>query len=128
MGLLVLFLTTAFPHFKIRGGGKGDRKWIHLGDDDTYLALNETTQTQTPQDKTFHNICKIGADIVEICSHRFYLQTCKELQLTPRGLESNVHLSTRKPSPNLKNLFKDLSTSYSNAIVDLIIGSREYSS
>lgn len=50
------FFTTAFPHFKIRGGGKGDREWIHLGDDDTYLALNQTTLTQTPQDKNYNRI------------------------------------------------------------------------
>ena len=35
------FFQTAFPHFKIRGGGKQSREWIHLGDDTTYLALNQ---------------------------------------------------------------------------------------
>ncbi|MEZ5003580.1 MAG: VOC family protein [Chitinophagales bacterium] len=39
------FFTTAFPHFKVRGGGEGNRKWIHLGDDVTYLALNEAKLT-----------------------------------------------------------------------------------
>ena len=39
------FFTTAFPHFKVRGGGEGNRKWIHLGDDVTYLALNEAKPT-----------------------------------------------------------------------------------
>lgn len=39
----ILFFTTAFPHFKIRGGGESNgKKWIHLGDTDTYLALNES--------------------------------------------------------------------------------------
>lgn len=33
----IQFFQTAFPSFKIRGGGEG---WLHLGDDDTYLALN----------------------------------------------------------------------------------------
>ena len=36
-------LTTALPHFKIRGGvTSGDgAKWIHIGTDSTYLTLNE---------------------------------------------------------------------------------------
>jgi len=37
----IKFFKTAFPNFKIRGGGMDNGKeWIHLGDDSTYLALN----------------------------------------------------------------------------------------
>jgi catechol 2,3-dioxygenase-like lactoylglutathione lyase family enzyme len=32
----VKFFKTAFPEFKVRGGGDG---WLHLGDNETYLAL-----------------------------------------------------------------------------------------
>jgi catechol 2,3-dioxygenase-like lactoylglutathione lyase family enzyme len=44
----VKFLTTAFPHFKVRGGQKTDlgdfqKEWLHLGTDDTYIALEEVT-------------------------------------------------------------------------------------
>ena len=44
------FLTTAFPDFDVRGGGflHGDESlgdWVHLGNDDTYLALQ---QNRTP--------------------------------------------------------------------------------
>lgn len=39
------FLLTAFPKWKVRGGSaKTDqvqRKWVHVGDDDTYLTLND---------------------------------------------------------------------------------------
>ena len=47
----VQFLTTAFPHFKVRGGGEGDhgdwqKKWVHLGSDETYIAIEQTTLTQ----------------------------------------------------------------------------------
>jgi len=36
------FFQTAFPHFKVRGGGVSNgRKWTHLGDANTYVALNE---------------------------------------------------------------------------------------
>jgi catechol 2,3-dioxygenase-like lactoylglutathione lyase family enzyme len=39
----VRFLQTAFPDFRIRGGGAGadGRRWLHVGNDDAYLALNE---------------------------------------------------------------------------------------
>ncbi|NRA11815.1 MAG: VOC family protein [Crocinitomicaceae bacterium] len=39
------FFQTAFPGFKIRGGGTSNgRKWIHLGNDLTYLALYEVIE------------------------------------------------------------------------------------
>ena len=52
----IAFFTTAFPHFKIRGGGKGEREWVHLGDDETYLALNQTTKNQTPEEKNYNRV------------------------------------------------------------------------
>ncbi len=49
----VRFFTTAFPDFFVRGGGESDgRKWIHLGNDVTYLALNE----RNDQAKDHHDI------------------------------------------------------------------------
>ncbi len=40
------FVTTAFPEMKIRGEGeKAPRgRWIHVGTDETYLALNEALE------------------------------------------------------------------------------------
>lgn len=41
----ITFFKTAFPDFKIRGGGDSDgRKWIHLGNEITYIALNESVE------------------------------------------------------------------------------------
>ncbi len=42
------FLTLAFPEFRVRGGGEADHgdwtdRWVHLGTDELYVALNETT-------------------------------------------------------------------------------------
>ena len=38
----IRFLTTAFPEFKVRGRGvSNDAPWLHIGTDDSYLALNE---------------------------------------------------------------------------------------
>jgi catechol 2,3-dioxygenase-like lactoylglutathione lyase family enzyme len=46
----IRFLTTAFPEFRIRGEGLslGGERWVHLGTDDTYLALAEATQPAEP--------------------------------------------------------------------------------
>lgn len=38
------FFQAAFPHFKIRGGDKAQREWIHLGDDTTYIAINQAVE------------------------------------------------------------------------------------
>lgn len=41
----VRFFQTAFPEFRIRGGGTSNgREWIHLGNDSTYFAINEATK------------------------------------------------------------------------------------
>lgn len=40
----VRFLKTAFPEFELRREGSGDgKRWLHIGTDDTYIALNEAT-------------------------------------------------------------------------------------
>jgi catechol 2,3-dioxygenase-like lactoylglutathione lyase family enzyme len=43
---MVRFIQTAFPDFRIRGGGTGitGARWLHIGNDDAYLALNEATE------------------------------------------------------------------------------------
>lgn len=41
----ITFFQTAFPHFKVRGAGDEGRKWVHLGDDDTYIAINQALST-----------------------------------------------------------------------------------
>ena len=52
----IRFFQTAFPHFKIRGGGNGLREWIHLGDEHTYLALNQAKQKDGKADKNYDTI------------------------------------------------------------------------
>lgn len=42
----IRFLRAALPGFRVRGEGKTWRgtRWVHVGDDETYLALNEATE------------------------------------------------------------------------------------
>lgn len=43
----VRFLKTAFPDFDVRSESvSGGLRWMHIGTDDTYIALNETTDEQ----------------------------------------------------------------------------------
>ena len=40
----VRFLTAALPEFRIRREGLNEgRRWMHIGTDDTYIALNEAS-------------------------------------------------------------------------------------
>jgi len=52
----IKFFQTAFPHFKIRGGGNEMREWVHLGDDDTYIAINQAKQNDLKVDKNYDRI------------------------------------------------------------------------
>ena len=42
---MIRFLTTAFPEFRVRGEGTNPQgvRWVHVGTDETYLALNQAT-------------------------------------------------------------------------------------
>ena len=41
----IRFLRTAFPEFRIRCEGKNPNgsRWVHVGTDDTYIALTQST-------------------------------------------------------------------------------------
>jgi catechol 2,3-dioxygenase-like lactoylglutathione lyase family enzyme len=42
---MIDFLRVAFPDFRVRGGGPGfaSTRWVHVGNDVTYVALNDAT-------------------------------------------------------------------------------------
>lgn len=52
----IKFFQTAFPHFKIRGGGNETREWVHLGDDDTYIAINQALQNDLNTPNSYDRI------------------------------------------------------------------------
>jgi hypothetical protein len=41
---VIRFLQTAFPEFGVRGEGinRDGGRWVHVGTDDTYIALSES--------------------------------------------------------------------------------------
>jgi catechol-2,3-dioxygenase len=52
----IKFFQTAFPHFKVRGGGNEMREWVHLGDDHTYIAINQAEQNDKRINNSYDNI------------------------------------------------------------------------
>ena len=69
----VAFFQAAFPHFVVRGSGEDPRKWVHLGDDVTYLALSEDSDNETPaKDYARNGVNHIGfvvEDVESIAKH-----------------------------------------------------------
>lgn len=49
----IKFFQTAFPHFRIRGGGNDTREWVHLGDDSTYIAINQAKVSDLKVEKSY---------------------------------------------------------------------------
>jgi catechol 2,3-dioxygenase-like lactoylglutathione lyase family enzyme len=43
---MIRFLQTAFPDFRVRGQGRGwkGERWVHVGNDVTYVALHAATR------------------------------------------------------------------------------------
>ena len=68
------FFKTAFQDFEIRGSGeRNGRKWIHLGNETTYVALNEAEeQKMNTKDYSKSGFNHIGfvVENVEIISER----------------------------------------------------------
>lgn len=47
---MVQFLSTAFPTFHVRRKGLNNgRRWMHIGTDDTYIALTEASEDAAEQ-------------------------------------------------------------------------------
>jgi len=48
---MIAYLHTAFPDHRLRGEGKGffGARWVHFGDDYTYIALSEATAEPAEQ-------------------------------------------------------------------------------
>lgn len=68
------FFKTAFPDFNVRGSGETNgRKWIHLGNNVTYIAVNEALNpNQTERDYASPGINHLGfvVEDVEVIADR----------------------------------------------------------
>ena len=71
----IKFFQTAFPNFTVRGGaGEGMEKWVHFGDDNTYVAINQGSKQQGSNHPNYltNGINHIGfvVDDVEVLAER----------------------------------------------------------
>ena len=60
------FLLTAVPSFRIRGEGVGSdgRGWMHVGSDDSYLALSEAPDSgDEPDSFRWHGVNHLGFEV-----------------------------------------------------------------
>ncbi|MDP6039712.1 MAG: VOC family protein [Candidatus Latescibacteria bacterium] len=72
----IRFLTTAFPDFKVRGDGRSEngefkKHWLHVGNDQTYIALEEITpKTESGRrayrDVGFNHVGFVVNDLAEV--------------------------------------------------------------
>ena len=50
----VRFLKTAFPEFQVRSESVSEgKRWMHIGTDETYIALNETDIDRSPNTEAY---------------------------------------------------------------------------
>lgn len=53
----VAFLTTAIPTLRVRGGGgSGSERWVHVGSDRSYVALNEDNRRDRQKGPGFNHL------------------------------------------------------------------------
>ena len=69
------FFQTAFPHFKRRGGGHGTRERVHLGDDNTYIAINQAKYSDLKVDKNYDTM---GINHIGFVVEKNCLEAAKE--------------------------------------------------
>jgi catechol 2,3-dioxygenase-like lactoylglutathione lyase family enzyme len=64
---LVRFLCTAFPEFRVRydSTGPDGARWVHVGTDDHYVALNERARGDT-HDRGFNHLAWVVDDIAAL--------------------------------------------------------------
>jgi len=63
----VRFFQTAFPEFKVRGGEpEGQKPWLHVGIDDTYVALNIRAGKDRPAPYSGLGINHIGFVVSDV--------------------------------------------------------------
>lgn len=88
----VKFITTAFPHFEVRGDGEENHgdwklKWLHVGTDDTYIAFMTTdvaaSSDRKPQDATGMNHVGFVIDDTEAMKERMVAAGYKAGYATP---------------------------------------------
>ena len=67
----------------------------------------------------YNAIRKLNVQIAKISSHRFYLSTCREIGIVPRGYKSTQPVATANPNPDLLEQHSDLRQKNSTDRMDI---------
>jgi hypothetical protein len=83
----VTFIQTAMPEFEIRGeGADNQRKWAHIGTNQSYVALTETSKEVTASENYLtHGFNHMGFVVndVELLDNDFAKLVTKAVTLLP---------------------------------------------
>jgi hypothetical protein len=83
----VTFIQTAMPEFEIRGeGADNQRKWAHIGTNQSYVALTETSKEVTANENYLtHGFNHMGFVVndVELLDNDFAKLVTKAVTLLP---------------------------------------------
>ncbi len=83
----VRFLQTAFPDFKVRSESeRGGARWMHIGTDETYIALNETHSERDPHAKPYNGnpgVNHLGYEVDDV--------DALQLRLSAAGFEDSTY-------------------------------------
>ncbi len=85
---IVRFLQTAFPEFRVRGEGTGrdSKRWLHVGTDDTYIALmqaNADADRHKPYSGGSRGVNHVAYEVDDVDALRARLQTGGYRESTP---------------------------------------------
>ena len=72
-----------------------------INDPSIELNPGPTDINHTDLNKIYQKCRKVDTDITRISSHRYFLYTCSQLGLIPKGMMPNVSISTCKPNEDL---------------------------
>ena len=63
------FFKTAFPNFKVRGGGDGTfGKWLHVGTDEIYIAITQSDPTKRGERYASSGINHVGFVVDDVAA------------------------------------------------------------
>ena len=92
-----------------------------ISDPSIELNPGPTDINHTDLNKIYQKCRKVDTDITRISSHRYFLYTCSQLGLIPKGMIPNVSISTCKPNEDLLASLDRLKKKMTFEEIDIIL-------
>ena len=88
-------MKTAFPEFGVRSASERDGlRWMHIGTDDTYIALNETRTDRRLNSEPYNGdpgVNHLGYEVDDVDALRARLGGSGALGIQP--IRTNIHIA-----------------------------------